>query len=112
MTPDASRVAEMNKFELDRSGPLPKPISMKPVYVMTKEIKAKFKTGEKMLELFPLRILALLVCRGTPEEKAGILYDLAAGSMYEYEEAKLSWNSAKLAAAIKMIFYFSEVLPK
>ena len=79
--------SEINPFE--KSGSItPRPIGVTGSHMMTKDDKAKFKTGDKMLELFPLRILALLVCRGTYEEKSGILFDLAVGNLDSNEEVK------------------------
>ena len=71
-----------------------------------------------MLELFPLKVFALLVCRGTPHTKAGILFDLVTGKKEDSTEEssadhdQIAWGSIKLDAAIKLIFYFSEILPK
>jgi len=63
----------------------------------------------------------LLICRGEPKEKAGFLYDwiTSAKSLAAKKEQnkgkpsdKVDWSDQRLSKAIKLMLYFSEVLPK
>ena len=69
------------------------------------------KTG---LDLFNVRVLGLLMCRGEPDEKAGLLFDLIMQLNKEKDPTKriLYWNHPRLRKAIRMLVYISEVLPK
>jgi hypothetical protein len=58
-----------------------------------------------------LHIYGFLVCRGSVETKAGLLFDLiTAGTKKKIP--MLSWCNPKFVKAMKLLVTFSEVLPK
>ena len=72
------------------------------------------KIEESDIDLFKLKIFALLMCRGKPEVKADILVDIVLGEHMK-EKSKddiLKWHNPRLIRAIKHLIYFSEVFPK
>ena len=69
-----------------------------------------------MLDIFNFKMFALLVCRGSVTQKAQELWDLintepGMKSIEKYKD-KIMWNNPRLKKAIRMIIYFSEILPK
>jgi len=66
------------------------------------------------LDLFNLKILGLLMCRGDIECKAGLLFDLIMQFNKEKNPKRriIYWNHPRLKKAIRMLVYISEILPK
>lgn len=63
------------------------------------------------VDIFALQIYGFVVCRGSVKEKAEALFDLITlGS--KKKEPKMSWSHPKFLKAIKLIFTYSELLPK
>ena len=69
-----------------------------------------------MLDLFSFKIFALLICRGTVDQKAQKLWDLinieAGMKPIDKYKDKIMWNNPRLKKSIRLIIYFSEILPK
>ena len=63
-----------------------------------------------MLNLFNLKVYAILICRGETRRKAEHLYDLI--MLKNRNKDYIFWNNQRLKEALKMLIYFSEVLPK
>ena len=63
-----------------------------------------------MLNLFNLKVYAILICRGETREKAEYLYELI--MLHNRKKSVLNWSNTRLRNALKMLIYFSEVLPK
>ena len=63
-----------------------------------------------MLNLFNLKIYAILICRGEIRQKAEHLFDLI--MLKNRKKEFIFWNNQRLKECLKMIIYFSEVLPK
>ena len=63
------------------------------------------------VDIFALQIFGLIVCRGSVEEKAESLFDIITRGSKK-KEPVVSWSHPTLLKAIKMIFIFSEKLPK
>lgn len=61
----------------------------------------------RFVDLFSLRVLSLLACRGTPTEKAKFLAKLS----NEASEEPVRWDNPRLRKAIRFILYFSSVMP-
>ena len=59
------------------------------------------------IDLFSLRVLSLLVCRGKSSEKASFLANLANEANHE----SISWDNMRLTRALKLMVYFSSILP-
>ena len=79
----------------------------------------------KKVDLFNIRILGLLICRGDIFHKGGLLYDVlikpskrsTQNSFLSVEDdskkcVQLSWSSVYLKKAMKNFLYYSEILPK
>jgi hypothetical protein len=73
-----------------------------------------FIESKSGVDLYNLKIFALLMCRGELSEKAGIIFDLIMVFNKEKDPEKriLRWNHPRLRKAIKMLVYLSEILPK
>ena len=65
---------------------------------------------QTMLNLFNLKVYAILMCRGDTRLKAEYLYDLI--MLHNRKKNHLNWSNLRLRDALKMLVYFSEVLPK
>lgn len=63
------------------------------------------------VDIFCLRVLSLLVCRGKPTEKARFLAELVANQTKGKQAASVAWNNPRLRAAVRFILYFSSILP-
>ena len=63
------------------------------------------------LDIFKLKILTLLICRGEPKVKAGLLFDLVYRGR-EIPEKVIIWSNSKLKEAFEHLFFFSEIMPK
>lgn len=61
----------------------------------------------RFVDLFSLRVLSLLACRGKPTEKAKLLADLVNQS----EKEPVSWDNPRLRKVVRQILYFSSILP-
>jgi hypothetical protein len=69
---------------------------------------------EKGVDIFNLKIYALLICRGRLSEKTELLFDLIMQFNKESDPEKriLTWNHPRLKRAVKLIIFMSEILPK
>ena len=63
--------------------------------------------------------MAILLCKGTPEEKAACLFDTVVGmekvkKLLDDEEyaINISWNHKRLISCFKMLVFISEIMPK
>jgi len=69
---------------------------------------------QSQIDLFKLKIFALLMCRGKSDEKADVLVDIILG--HHLGEKKdtdvISWMNPRLVTSIKNLIYFSEIFPK
>lgn len=79
------------------------------------------KTIQFYVDVMNLRLLALVLCKGSIEEKANVFFDTVIGMEKvkrqrlenEYaEEPNVSWRQRRLVASFKMLMYISEVMPK
>ena len=61
----------------------------------------------KCIDLFSLRVLALIVCRGKPNDKTSFL---AAMVNLGYDEV-INKNDERMTKALRLILYFSSILP-
>jgi hypothetical protein len=64
---------------------------------------------EGFIDVFLLKIYALLLCRGDLKTKIEVLMDLI--TLYQKSD-KIMWSNKRLELAMKSIVYFSEILPK
>ena len=62
-------------------------------------------------DIFKFKILTLLICRGEPKVKAGLLFDLVYRGK-EIPEKVIIWSNSKLKEAFEQLFFFSEIMPK
>lgn len=68
---------------------------------------------EKMVDVFSLKVLALLMGRGAIKEKANLFMDLVIGRERLQEGAdSVVINDPRLMRVIREIIYFSEIFPK
>ena len=68
---------------------------------------------DKMIDIFSLKILALLMSRGSSKDKANMLMDLVLGpERLKSGTDSVAINDARLMRAIREIIYFSEIFPK
>lgn len=81
-------------------------------YVGTEQAKPT-ETEERSIDIFSLKMLALLVCRGSLKTKAGLFMDavigrdgLAAG------RDVVAINNSRLIRGTKKLTYFAEIFPK
>ena len=97
--------------------------------VVPHDVPINLDTDEKFyIDLFSLRVLSLLICRGEVREKAGYLMDIVMMKDREKEkskknnskstkkikfvvEEKLEYANNRLIRALKLLVYFSVVLP-
>lgn len=61
----------------------------------------------RYIDMFGLRVLSLLVCRGKQTEKAKYLANLVNLS----RKQPVHWDNPRLRKAIRLIVYFSSILP-
>jgi len=59
------------------------------------------------IDIFCLRILSLLVCRGRPADKATFLAELTNDS----QKKSVSWNNTRLTRTLKLMLYITSILP-
>ena len=65
------------------------------------------------IDVFNLKLFALLMCRGKPREKAEFLFDAILGfDGVKKEKETLSWQSSRMRAAFYKLIYFSEFVPR
>ena len=84
----------------------------------TSQIKAQGHDGAELtiqinVDLFNIKVFALLMCKGTQKEKADILFDLVLGPE-GVKQAKdtIAWKSGRMVSAFKKLIFFSEIFPK
>lgn len=66
-----------------------------------------------MIDLFSLKVLALIVARGTAKEKANLFTDLVIGRESQLQGVQYFFiDDSRLLRALKEIIYFSEIFPK
>lgn len=77
------------------------------------------ETVQVYIDVKNLKMLAILLCKGTTEEKASVLFDTVIGmekvkrQMIDCEEDQLiSWNHRRLVSCFKMLIFISEIMPK
>jgi hypothetical protein len=61
----------------------------------------------RYVDIFSLRVLSLIVCRGKPTEKAKFLADLINHGIKE----RIQWDNPRLRKAMRCLLYFSSILP-
>ena len=60
-----------------------------------------------------MKILALLMCRGTPKEKCSLLMDLIIGKdRLKKGTDFVTINEQRFVRALNELIYFSEIFPK
>lgn len=59
------------------------------------------------IDIFCLRILSLLVCRGRPADKATFLAELT----NQTDKKSVSWNNTRLTRTLKLMLYITSILP-
>lgn len=58
-------------------------------------------------------MFALVICRGETSKKAELLFDLVTSEAKARDgKAELIWTNKSLKEAIRLIIYYSEILPK
>ena len=80
----------------------------------TSDPSAFEKIEQSSIDLFKLKVFALLMCRGKSEHKGDILVDMILGNNLK-EKSKndlVNWHQPRLKAVIKNLIYFSEIFPK
>lgn len=68
----------------------------------------------KCIDLFSVRVLSLLVCRGHHREKAEFLAKLVTRGVKKEEgqqEVMISWDNERMQRAVKILLYCSSILP-
>lgn len=65
-------------------------------------------SSDKYIDIFSLRVLSLIVCRGKPMEKAKFLADLIC---HGNKEEEVKYNNKRLRRAMRYLLYFSSILP-
>ena len=66
-----------------------------------------------MIDIFSLKVLALLMCRGSPKEKSQLLMDLVIGKDgLKKGIDSVQINEQRLIKAVSLLIYFSEIFPK
>ena len=77
---------------------------------------SEVKDGEQKVSIFKVRILAIMICRGTYQTKATYLFDLIKSTYPLDVEAKptdkISWHNPRLKRSIRLIIEISEMIPK
>lgn len=61
----------------------------------------------QFVDIFCLRVLSLITCRGKPTEKAKFLANL----VNQAKKKPVQWNNPRLKKAVRFILYFSSVVP-
>lgn len=64
----------------------------------------------KCVDMFSLRVLSLLVCRGVSGDKATFLYGLL--TEHETKKDSLRWDNERLQKTVKLLLYCSSILPQ
>ena len=54
------------------------------------------------------------MCKGKPEEKAEVLFDLIIGQKHETrnKDDQISWFDSRLIHIVRELIFFSEIFPK
>ena len=72
------------------------------------------KKGEvsRQVDTFMLQTAALILCRGTPEEKAKALLQIALQQFNsDFYKQRIYWENLFLKRALRFLFYFCTVMP-
>lgn len=65
------------------------------------------------INIFNFKALAFLICRGEPEKKCNILWDLIWNEKdCQHKRKQLKWDAKNLKNFFKKLLFFSEVFPK
>jgi hypothetical protein len=64
------------------------------------------------VDIFALQMFGFVVCRGSVDEKARELFDVITKGVNKKKNPVISWSHPKFLKAVKLIFTFSELLPK
>jgi len=65
------------------------------------------------IDIFTLKIFALLMCKGTIKEKSLYLFDAIIGhSGLKIDRDEITWKSSRMQKAFSKLVYFSEIFPK
>lgn len=67
------------------------------------------------MDVITLKMFALLMCKGTVNEKANVFFDIVIGMekvKQNDEEASIAWNASRLVTGFKKLIFFSEIFPK
>lgn len=65
------------------------------------------------IDVFALKIFALLFCRGTIKQKSLVLFDVILGPQgVKMQTESLSWKNTRMLRALRLLVYFSEIFPK
>ena len=71
------------------------------------------------VDLFSLKVFALLMCKGTVRDKAVHLFNLIEGGhsgglkdSTKEKEPSVTWNSGRMKQAFKKLIFFAEIFPK
>lgn len=111
----------MNQNEPPQEYPLKREsVNQKEVFSFYQNEDDPFQQQEKepklMLDIFNFKIFALLICRGSVSQKAEELWELinkdSGMKPIDKYRGKIVWSNPRLKKSIRMIIYFSEVLPK
>lgn len=65
--------------------------------------------------MFKMRLLALMICRGNPEQKATRFFEVikrTKPAKAAPANESISWGNRRLKAAIRFFIHVSEMLPK
>ena len=78
-------------------------------------IHSKDKNGVESVEqitidVFSIKIFALLMCKGSVAEKAEALYNTI--TVDPQSCSRVLWNSSRIKNAYKKLLFFSELFPK
>jgi len=78
---------------------------------MVEELERQDEEAKKdeidCIDLFSVRMLSLLVCRGRANEKASFLASMANLD----NEEPVSWDNTRLSRGLKLLLYISGILP-
>lgn len=77
-------------------------------------IKSPVPTNVLYVDMFTVKVLSLLMCRGTAKVKAKLLARTILGEERAHKsgDPPLPGEIARLKRAIKLLIYFSEIFPK
>lgn len=64
------------------------------------------------INIFSIKVFALLMCRGVYTDKTKLIYDLLQQEETSNKQLNLVWTSPNLRKFTEMMFFFSEMFPK